>query len=71
MLLGGEQLLKADYQNYPKSLPLLAVHGTADKVVIFAVIIFLARSNFNIYLLCILLLTFSILSPADNLPQGN
>jgi len=32
MLTGGEQLLKADYQNWRPSLPLLVIHGTADRV---------------------------------------
>jgi len=32
MLDGGEQLRDRDYRNWPKSLPLLVLHGTADKV---------------------------------------
>jgi len=32
MLLGGQQLLAHDYKHYPSTLPLLAVHGTADNV---------------------------------------
>ncbi|CDO74696.1 hypothetical protein BN946_scf184847.g4 [Trametes cinnabarina] len=32
MLSGGEQLLWNDYKNWPRSLPLLIVHGTADRV---------------------------------------
>ncbi|PLW38263.1 hypothetical protein PCANC_14901 [Puccinia coronata f. sp. avenae] len=32
MLLGGQQLLSHDYKLYPSTLPLLAVHGTADNV---------------------------------------
>ncbi|GAA6016391.1 hypothetical protein JCM10207_003847 [Rhodosporidiobolus poonsookiae] len=32
MLLGGEQLLAKDYKNWPKELPLLIVHGDADRV---------------------------------------
>jgi len=32
MLSGGERLLKTDYQNWPPALPLLLLHGTADKV---------------------------------------
>jgi acylglycerol lipase len=32
MLNGGEHLLKADYQNWRPSLPLLLAHGTADKI---------------------------------------
>ncbi|KAI9059512.1 alpha/beta-hydrolase [Trametes sanguinea] len=32
MLGGGEQLLWNDYKNWPQSLPLLIVHGTADRV---------------------------------------
>ncbi|KAI9609375.1 hypothetical protein H4Q26_007329 [Puccinia striiformis f. sp. tritici PST-130] len=32
MILGGQQLLSYDYKQYSSSLPLLAVHGTGDKV---------------------------------------
>ncbi|OSC97319.1 lysophospholipase [Trametes coccinea BRFM310] len=32
MLGGGEQLLWNDYKNWPQNLPLLIVHGTADRV---------------------------------------
>ncbi|KDQ50893.1 hypothetical protein JAAARDRAFT_41682 [Jaapia argillacea MUCL 33604] len=32
MLGGGEALLAKDYQNWPKSLPILILHGTEDKV---------------------------------------
>jgi len=32
MLGGGEQLLHSDYQHWPKTLPLLLIHGTEDQV---------------------------------------
>ncbi|CDR44683.1 RHTO0S09e07646g1_1 [Rhodotorula toruloides] len=32
MLLGGEQVVGKDYKRFPTSLPLLVVHGDADKV---------------------------------------
>ncbi|KAA1119653.1 hypothetical protein PGT21_030979 [Puccinia graminis f. sp. tritici] len=32
MLLGGRQLLSHDYKEYKSTLPMLAVHGTADNV---------------------------------------
>lgn len=32
MLNGGEQLLKTDYKNWRPTLPLLLLHGTADRV---------------------------------------
>lgn len=32
MILGGQALLDKDHKRFPKSLPLLAVHGTADNV---------------------------------------
>ncbi|KAI0359525.1 alpha/beta-hydrolase [Trametes cingulata] len=36
MLSGGEQLLWNDYKHWPRSLPLMIVHGTADRVTSFA-----------------------------------
>ncbi|PIL33650.1 hypothetical protein GSI_04273 [Ganoderma sinense ZZ0214-1] len=35
MLSGGEQLLGKDYKHWPQKLPVLIVHGTADKVTSF------------------------------------
>ncbi|KAH9811504.1 acylglycerol lipase [Melampsora americana] len=32
MILGGQALLDKDYPRFPESLPILAVHGTADRV---------------------------------------
>ncbi|GAA6007427.1 alpha/beta hydrolase [Rhodotorula paludigena] len=32
MLLGGERLVRQEYKRFPKDLPLLVVHGEADKV---------------------------------------
>lgn len=32
MLSGGERLLETDWKNWPKSMPVLFVHGTDDKV---------------------------------------
>ncbi|TNY20527.1 Alpha/Beta hydrolase protein [Rhodotorula diobovata] len=32
MLLGGEAIVSKDYKRFPKDLPLLVVHGEADKV---------------------------------------
>ncbi|BGP41667.1 hypothetical protein JCM10449v2_005658 [Rhodotorula kratochvilovae] len=32
MLLGGENIISRDYKRFPKELPLLVVHGDADKV---------------------------------------
>lgn len=32
MILGGQALLEKDYPKFPESLPILAVHGTGDKV---------------------------------------
>ncbi|PIL33649.1 hypothetical protein GSI_04272 [Ganoderma sinense ZZ0214-1] len=35
MLTGGEHLLASDYKHWPRNLPLLVVHGDADKITSF------------------------------------
>lgn len=70
MILGGEQLVKSEFRHYPPSIPLLAVHGTADKAIIFTFPIFFERSNSKLNLCWRIWLTFT-LPPAGDLPQSN